>query len=67
VPSNLLKKTKFTNLSLTFTGNNLWLNTPYVGFDPEAMQNGSGSNAYGFAGLTIPSVKSYSIGLNATF
>jgi hypothetical protein len=45
----------------------LWLNTPYVGFDPEAMQNGSGSNAYGFAGLTIPSVKSYSIGLNATF
>ncbi len=67
VPANVLKKTKFTNLSLTLTGNNLWLNTPFAGFDPEAMQNGSGSNAYGFAGLTIPSVKSYSIGLNATF
>ncbi len=67
VPATLLKKTKFTNLSLTLTGNNLWLNTPFAGFDPEAMQNGSGSNAYGFAGLTIPSVKSYSIGLNATF
>jgi TonB-linked SusC/RagA family outer membrane protein len=67
VPSNLLKKTKFSNLSVTFTGNNLWLNTPYVGFDPEALQNGSGSNAYGFAGLTIPSVKSYSVGLSASF
>lgn len=67
VPAQLLKKTKFSNLSLTLAGNNLWLNTPYVGFDPEALQNGSGSNAFGFAGLTIPSIKSYSIGLNATF
>jgi TonB-linked SusC/RagA family outer membrane protein len=67
LPPNLLKKTRFSNLSLTLTGNNLWLNTPFAGFDPEALQNGSGSNAYGFAGLTIPSVKSYSVGLNATF
>jgi TonB-linked SusC/RagA family outer membrane protein len=67
VPTHLLKKTKFSNFSLTLSGNNLWLNTPFAGFDPEALQNGSGSNAYGFAGLTIPSVKSYSIGLNATF
>ncbi len=67
VPENLLKKTKFSGLSITFTGNNLWLNTPFVGFDPEALQNGASSNAYGFAGLTIPSVKSYSVGLSATF
>jgi outer membrane receptor protein involved in Fe transport len=67
VPNTILKKTKFSDLRISFTGNNLWLNTPYVGFDPEAMQNGAGSNAYGFAGLTIPSVRSYAIGINTSF
>jgi TonB-linked SusC/RagA family outer membrane protein len=67
LPTNMLKSTRLSALSISFTGNNIWLNTPYVGYDPEAMQNGSGSNSFGFAGLTIPSVRSYSIGLNATF
>lgn len=67
LPTKLLKKAKISSLGITFTGNNLFLNTPYVGFDPEALQNGAGSNAYGFAGLTIPSVRSYAVGLNATF
>lgn len=67
LPKSLLKSSKIGGLSITLTGNNLWLNTPYVGFDPEALQNGSGSNAFGFAGLTLPSVRSYAIGLNASF
>jgi hypothetical protein len=67
LPTSMIKNTRLSALSVSFTGNNVWLNTPYVGFDPEAMQTGSGSNAYGFAGLTIPAVRSYSIGLNATF
>ncbi len=67
LPANMLKSTRLSTLSISFTGNNIWLNTPYVGYDPEALQMGSGGNAFGFAGLTIPSVRSYSIGLNATF
>lgn len=67
VPTQVLKKARIGSLTLTLTGNNLWLNTPYVGFDPEALQNGSGSSSFGFAGLTIPSVRNYSIGLNASF
>ena len=67
LPTDLLKKSRFGSLTLTVTGNNLWLNTPYVGYDPEALQNGSGSSAFGFAGLTIPSIKSFSIGLSTTF
>lgn len=67
LPTKLLKKAKISSLGISLTGNNLWLNTPYVGFDPEAQQTGAGSNAYGYAGLTIPSVRSYAIGLNATF
>jgi TonB-linked SusC/RagA family outer membrane protein len=67
VPTNWLKNARIGSLSLSVTGNNLWLNTPYVGYDPEALQNGSGSNSYGFAGLTMPSVRSFSVGLNAGF
>ncbi|MEO0043647.1 MAG: hypothetical protein RL329_3095 [Bacteroidota bacterium] len=67
LPSNFLKNVRVSNLSISLSGNNIWLNTPYVGYDPEAMQTGSGSSAFGFAGLTIPAVRSYSIGLNATF
>jgi hypothetical protein len=67
LPTNRIKNTRLSALSVSLIGNNVWLNTPYVGYDPEAMQNGSGSNSFGFAGLTIPAVKSYSIGLNATF
>jgi hypothetical protein len=67
LPASMLKSTRLSALSISLIGNNVWLNTPYVGFDPEAMQNGSGSSSFGFAGLTIPSVRSYSIGLNATF
>jgi len=67
LPKKALARTPFASLALSAVGNNLWLNTPYIGFDPEAMQNGSGSNAFGFAGLTIPAVRNVSFGLNATF
>jgi TonB-linked SusC/RagA family outer membrane protein len=67
LPKKLLQKTPFSTLSLSVIGNNLWLNTPYKGFDPEAMANGAGSNAFGFAGLTIPAVRNVSVGLNVTF
>lgn len=67
LPKKALAKTPFASLSVNVVGTNLWLNTPYKGYDPEAMANGSGSNAFGFAGLTIPAVRNISFGLNTTF
>ncbi|NJN35626.1 MAG: TonB-dependent receptor [Saprospiraceae bacterium] len=67
LPADLLRKSPFSTATITFSGNNVWLNTPYRGADPEASQNGSGSNAFGFAGLTIPAVRSYSVALNFSF
>ena len=55
------------NLTLSFTGRNLWLSTPYEGIDPETSLVGSSSNGQGLDYFQMPGVKSYSIGLNATF
>jgi TonB-linked SusC/RagA family outer membrane protein len=67
LPEKILSKTFIKNLRFTATGNNLLLFTPFMGFDPEAMQNGAGSNAYGYVGQTIPAVRNYTFSLNATF
>ncbi len=67
LPSGLLSKLPFQDVRLTLTGNNLWLNTPYRGYDPEALQFGAGSNAFGFSGLAIPSVRTFTMGLNVRF
>jgi TonB-linked SusC/RagA family outer membrane protein len=67
LPKATLQSLPFSNLTLTLTGNNLFLNTPYAGFDPESLQNGAGSNAFGFSGLTTPAVKSLNLGVNVTF
>lgn len=67
LPEKILSKTFIKNLRLTATGNNLLLFTPFMGFDPESMQNGAGSNAFGYVGQTIPAVRNFTFSLNATF
>ncbi len=67
IPTGLLKKSFFSGLRLTFTGNNLFLNTPYRGWDPESNYFGPNSNIYGYAGMRTPSVKSYNFKVNLTF
>lgn len=67
VPQRLLQNTFIKKLKITFTGNNVFLNTPYVGFDPELNYLGSASNIYGFTGLRTPSVKSFMFNFNFTF
>ncbi|WP_299321117.1 SusC/RagA family TonB-linked outer membrane protein [uncultured Maribacter sp.] len=57
----------FDNVSLTFTGNNLWLETPYTGVDPETSLTGAGSNAQGVDYFNNPGTKSYGLGINLTF
>ena len=48
----------FSDLSLTFTGRNLWLSTKYKGVDPETSLMGS-NNAQGIDYFNMPGIKSY--------
>ena len=61
------KVTPFTGVQFSLTGTNLWLDTPFRGYDPEGTQYSAGSNAYGFAGLNIPSTRSYRFSINLNF
>ena len=67
-PSKWLSGTFISNASLSFTGNNLWISTPYNGFDPEASDAISGDlTASSQAGFTYPQLRSYLFTLNVTF
>ncbi|MEM9687245.1 MAG: SusC/RagA family TonB-linked outer membrane protein, partial [Bacteroidota bacterium] len=67
LPSKLIGDTVFDRIAVNFTGTNLWLETPFRGYDPEGSQFSAGSNAYGFTGLNIPSTKSFLFGINLNF
>jgi TonB-linked SusC/RagA family outer membrane protein len=67
LPKSLLKNLAIENVRLTLTGNNLFLNTPFNGFDPESNYFGPNSNIYGYTGLRTPGVKSINFKLNLTF
>ena len=67
LPTKLIKNTPFTTMGFSFTGTNLWLDTPFRGYDPEGSQFSAGTNAYGFTGLNIPNTKSFIFGLNLNF
>ena len=64
---NWLAKTFVKAASVGFTGNNLWIHTNYVGFDPESSSAVAGSNTNGFAGFTYPALRSYMFNINVTF
>lgn len=64
--SKMLEKSVFSNLSVSFLGNNLWIihkNLPYA--DPEA--GASSGNIQGFQSGVMPSTKVYSLNLKASF
>ncbi|HKK47171.1 MAG TPA: SusC/RagA family TonB-linked outer membrane protein [Balneolaceae bacterium] len=67
LPHKWVDGTLLRSASITFTGNNLWLYTPYSGFDPESSQFGAGSNTQGFQGLRTPATKSYTLGIDLKF
>ncbi|WP_210490519.1 SusC/RagA family TonB-linked outer membrane protein [Rufibacter aurantiacus] len=66
LPASVIGKSPFKSIRLNVTGNNLFLITPFEGFDPETPTYGSGSNALGYTGYGIPAVRSYTFGLNVT-
>ncbi len=68
IPSTWLKGSFVKGAAISFTGNNLWLSTPYNGFDPEASDASSGDlTASTQAGFTYPQLRSYLFTLNVNF
>lgn len=67
LPKTLLSRTPFSAVRLSLTGNNLFLNTPFRGYDPEALYFGAGTNLLGFVGNNTPAVRSFQAGLSVTF
>lgn len=68
LPKSALPKSGFVkSASVSVTANNLWLTTPFVGFDPESSTYGSASNSVGYVGTSIPSTRNIYFGLNVTF
>ncbi|RNI22431.1 SusC/RagA family TonB-linked outer membrane protein [Rufibacter latericius] len=66
LPTSLVGRTPFKSARVSVTGNNLFLITPYEGFDPETPNYGAGSNALGYTGYGIPATRSFTFGLNVT-
>ena len=62
-----LENIPFKDISLSFTGRNLLLFTPYEGVDPETSLAGADSNAQGLDYFNNPSTKSVSFGLKLKF
>ncbi|WP_026902538.1 SusC/RagA family TonB-linked outer membrane protein [Pedobacter glucosidilyticus] len=68
LPKSLLPNSSFVkSASLSVTANNLWVTTPFVGFDPESSTYGAASNAVGYVGTGIPTTRNIYLGLNVTF
>ena len=62
-----LANTPLSDLTLSLTGRNLLLFTPYEGVDPETSLVGSSSNGQGLEYFQMPGTRSYAIGLNVKF
>jgi len=70
VPQDVLKKTPFGQMSLSFIGSNLWYFAPnvpkYTNFDPDSTSFGS-SNVQGVEVSAAPTARRFGIKLNLTF
>ncbi|MDT0677972.1 SusC/RagA family TonB-linked outer membrane protein [Autumnicola musiva] len=67
LPNSILDRTFFTGITLSATGNNLLLITPFEGYDPEGTTYSAGSNAFGLTGYNIPNTRSVIFGLSLNF
>ncbi|MCS6808428.1 MAG: SusC/RagA family TonB-linked outer membrane protein [Bacteroidota bacterium] len=68
LPKSLFGEGSFIQgLRFTLTGNNLWLNTPFRGFDPDGLSFGSGANTFGFVGRNTPATRNYALTVSVTF
>lgn len=66
LPKFIVEYTPFSNVTLTFTGRNLWLSTKYTGVDPETNLMGAYS-AQGLDYFNMPGVRSYNFSITVDF
>lgn len=67
LPTSILKNNFISGARITVSGNNLFLSTPYAGFDPETNYFGAGSNIAGYTGLQTPATRSFFLNLDLSF
>ncbi|MBW3468329.1 SusC/RagA family TonB-linked outer membrane protein [Arthrospiribacter ruber] len=67
LPERWIGRTPFNSITASVTGNNLWMTTPFIGFDPEQSAYGPGSNVFGYVGTNVPATRSVFFGLNFNF
>lgn len=66
LPQSVLANIPVSNVRISGVGHNLWLSTPFTGFDPEG-NRGNGNADDGFGGFTYPAVRSFTFSINVTF
>lgn len=67
LPQELLANSFLRKADVYFTGQNLWLDTPYTGIDPETNLNAASSNSRGLDYFNMPGTKSYTFGVRLGF
>ena len=68
LPPDFVKRTGFLQgANITFSVNNLWLDTRWSTFDPELSSTNSGSVTDGFSGFTYPATRNYILSVNLNF
>ncbi|MFW5726475.1 MAG: TonB-dependent receptor, partial [bacterium] len=67
LPQNLASKLLMENLKLTLAGTNVLTFTNYSGADPEVNSIDGSTVSQGLDFFTFPQVKTFTVGLNATF
>ena len=63
-PNKILKKAKLRSVKVYISSQNLFVVTPYKGWDPEVNRDGSGAITQGVTYLAPPQSRSFSAGFN---
>ena len=68
LPAKTIAKTPFSQIGLTLTGRNLFIDAPhFTGSDPEVSSYGTSNGSQGVYGNTVPTSRSFNLTLNVVF
>ena len=66
IPKSIIGS-KIRSLNIGVSGSNLFLSTPFRGYDPEALAFGSGSNLIGYTGRNTPNTRNINFNVRVGF
>ncbi len=66
LPKSLIGN-RLSSVQVGITGRNLFLSTPFRGYDPEALAFGAGTNLIGFTGRNTPITRSFTFNVSVGF